>query len=323
VNVEVATAEKGKMAEEDKDGWTEVEVDNQPDEDKGEIEIETPVSEDVAPAVEDNETVRDEENEPELEGIETKGAEKRIRHLIKQRKERDEQLNEVKTELNQLRYQMAEAGKLKFDYDGALASAREGEISSKLENARTKFKDAYEAGNKDGVLEAQEELSEAKTDLKLLDQRKGWIKQQAEQYSNEQERRKHQYENTQTANIEPLAQEWAENNKWFGKNRTRTAVALSIDAELKEQGEDPSDPSFYKKVDSRLNEELPDKDSEEATPSKPRQVVAGRSRSPASKKVKLTSEDVRLAKKWSIPLERYAAEKAKADKADGDYTTVV
>ena len=309
--------------EEDKDGWTEVEVADQPNEDKEELEIETPVSEDVSLAVKDNETVRDEENEPELEGIETKGAEKRIRQLIKQRKERDEQLNEVKTELNQLRYQMAEAGKLKFDYDGALASAKEGEISSKLENARTKFKDAYEAGNKDGVLEAQEELSEAKTDLKLLDQRKGWIKQQAEQYSDEQERRKAQYENTQTANVDPLAQEWAEKNKWFGKNRTRTAVALSIDAELKEQGEDPSDPSFYKKVDSRLHEELPDKDSEEATPSKPRQVVAGRSRSPASKKVKLTSEDVRLAKKWSIPLERYAAEKAKADKADGDYTTVV
>ena len=309
--------------EEDKDGWTEVEVDDQPNEDKEELEIETPVSEAVSLAVEDNETVRDEENEPELEGIETKGAEKRIRHLIKQRKERDEQLNEVRTELNQLRYQMAEAGKLKFDYDGALASAKEGEISSKLENARTKFKDAYEAGNKDGVLEAQEELSEAKTDLKLLDQRKGWIKQQAEQYSNEQERRKHQYENTQTANVDPLAQEWAEKNKWFGKNRTRTAVALSIDAELKEQGEDPSDPSFYEKVDNRLHEELPEKGSEEATPSKPRQVVAGRSRSPASKKVKLTSEDVRLAKKWSIPLERYAAEKAKADKADGDYTTVV
>jgi hypothetical protein len=218
---------------------------------------------------------------------------------------------------------MSEVGKLKFNYDDALASAKEGEISSKLENARTKFKDAYEAGNKDGVLEAQEELSEAKTDLKLLDQRKGWIKQQAEQYSDEQERRKAQYENTQTANVDPLAQEWAEKNKWFGNNRTRTAVALSIDAELKEQGEDPSDPSFYKKVDSRLHEELPDKDSEEATPSKPRQVVAGRSRSPASKKVKLTSEDVRLAKKWSIPLERYAAEKAKADKADGDYTTVV
>ena len=314
--------------EEDKDGWTEIEVPDQPDENKEELEIEASVSQDVAPSVEVEEVVQNaetgkEEDAPELEGIETKGAEKRIRQLIKQRKDRDEELVKTREELNQLRYQMAEAGKLKFDYDDALATAKEGEISSRLENARNKFKDAYESGNKDGVLEAQEELSEAKTDLKLLDQRKGWIKQQAEEYSSEQKRRKTQYENSQTANVDPLAQEWAEKNKWFGKNRTRTAVALSIDAELKEQGEDPSDPSFYEKVDSRLREELPEKGSEEATPSKPRQVVAGRSRSPASKKVKLTSEDVRLAKKWSIPLERYAAEKAKADRADGDYTTVV
>ena len=316
------------MAEENKDGWTEIEVSDQPTDSKEEIEIETPVSEDVSPAVEVMETVKGEEedqekDEPELEGIETKGAEKRIRQLIKQRKERDEELEKVKAEINQLRYQMSEVGKLKFDYDDALVSAKEGEISSRLENARTKFKDAYESGNKDGVLEAQEELSEAKTDLKLLDQQKGWIKQQAEEYSNEQKRRKTQYENSETANIDPLAQEWAEKNKWFGKNRTRTAVALSIDAELKEQGEDPSDPSFYEKVDARLREELPEKNSEEATPQKPRQVVAGRSRSPASKKVKLTSEDVRLAKKWSIPLEKYAAEKAKAERSDGDYTTVV
>ena len=316
------------MAEENKDGWTEIEVSDQPTDSKEEIEIETPVSEDVSPAVEVMETVKGEEedqekDEPELEGIETKGAEKRIRQLIKQRKERDEELEKVKAEINQLRYQMSEVGKLKFDYDDALVSAKEGEISSRLENARTKFKDAYESGNKDGVLEAQEELSEAKTDLKLLDQQKGWIKQQAEEYSNEQKRRKTQYENSETANIDPLAQEWAEKNKWFGKNRTRTAVALSIDAELKEQGEDPSDPSFYEKVDARLREELPEKNSEEATPQKPRQVVAGRSRSPASKKVKLTSEDIRLAKKWSIPLERYAAEKAKAERSDGDYTTVV
>ena len=314
--------------EEDKGGWTEIEVSDQPTDSKEEIEIETPVSEDMSPAAEVIEAVQGEEEDqekdaPELEGIETKGAEKRIRQLIKQRKERDEELDKARAELNQLRYQMSEVGKLKFDYDDALASAKEGEISSRLENARTKFKDAYEAGNKDGVLEAQEELSEAKTDLKLLDQQKGWIKQQAEEYSNEQQRRKTQYENSETASIDPLAQEWAEKNKWFGKNRTRTAVALSIDAELKEQGEDPSDPSFYEKVDFRLREELPEKFSEEATPSKPRQVVAGRSRSPASKKVKLTSEDVRLAKKWSIPLEKYAAEKAKADKADGDYTTVV
>jgi ribosomal protein S20 len=314
------------MAEDKKDTeWTEIEISEPEPEIKEEIEIEALDPEDSSVAEEtQTETGSDqEESEPELEGIETKGAEKRIRQLIKQRKERDEELSSVRTELNQLRYQMGEAGKLKFDYDDALATAKEGEISSKLESARNKFKDAYDSGNKDNVLEAQEELSEAQTDLKLLNQQKAWIKKQAEEYSHEQQRRKTQYENTETSNVDPLAQDWAEKNKWFGKDRTRTAVALSIDAELKEKGEDPSDPSFYKKVDSRLREELPDKGSEGATPSKPRQVVAGRSHSPASKKVKLTSEDVRLAKKWSIPLERYAAEKAKAERADGDYTTVV
>ena len=318
-------ADEKKLEEDnDDDGgtWTEIEVPEQLDDKAQEV-----FSEDTVVVQEQEEVTEPEETEeveePELEGIETKGAEKRIRQLIRQRKERDEELGKVRSELNQLRYQMSEVGKLKFDYDDALATAKEGEINSKLETARNKFKDAYDAGNKDNVLEAQEELSEAQTDLKLLNQQKEWIKKQSEEYTKEQEKRKQEYESTSVEGVDPLAQEWAEKNKWFGKDRTRTAVALSIDAQLKESGEDPSDPSFYEKVDLRLREELPNKYSEEATPSKPRQRVAGRSHSPASKKVKLTSEDIRLAKKWSIPLERYAAEKAKAERSDGDYTTVV
>ena len=316
-----------KKLEDDNDDdsgtWTEIEV---PEELGAKVEEVLPEEEDDDDVVVEvqEETTEVGESEPELEGIETKGAEKRIRQLIRQRKDRDEELGKVRSELNQLRYQMSEVGKLKFDYDDALATAKEGEITSKLESARNKFKDAYDAGNKDNVLEAQEQLSEAQTDLKLLNQQKEWIKKQSEEYSREQEKRKQEYENTSVDGVDPLAKEWAEKNKWFGKDRTRTAVALSIDAELKESGEDPTDPSFYEKVDLKLREELPDKYSEEATPKKPRQRVAGRSHSPASKnKVKLTSEDVRLAKKWSIPLERYAAEKAKAERSDGDYTTVI
>ena len=313
------------MSVNEQDGWTEIDVDSPPQEDaKEEIEIETPVTE-TAEVVEETQTEVEKEEDPELEGIETKGAEKRIRQLIKQRKERDEELAKVHTELNQLRYQMSEVGKVKFNYDEALAHAKENAVKSQLESARTKFKDAYDAGDKDNVLQAQEDLSTAQTELRLLDQQKDWIKQQSKQYEQEQERRKQQYEESATTAVDPLATEWAEKNEWFGKDRTMTAVALSIDAELKERGEDPSDPSFYEKVDARLQQELPQKfGSEEATPSKPRQVVAGRSHSPASKgKVKLTKDDVSLAKKWNIPLEKYAAEKAKAERSDGDYTTVV
>ena len=55
----------------------------------------------------------------------------------------------------------------------------------------------------------------------------------------------------------------------------------------------------------------------------PSQVVSGSSRSsPNSKKVKLSQGDIRLANKWSIPLEKYAAEKLKTEKAEGEYTTI-
>jgi len=296
-----------------------------------EIETEEGVEIETKPEVQvEAELPSENKEEPELEGIETKGAEKRIRQLIKQRKERDEQLHQQQEEINQLRNQMSEAGKIKFDYDGALADAKEGEVQASLESARNKFKEAYDSGNRENVLAAQEEVADARAELKLLDQRKQWIKQQQEEYSSVQEQQVQQRESQQKAPyIDPLAKDWAESNDWFGKDRTATAVALSIDAELKEKGEDPSDPAFYEKVDIRLKEELPNKfgdseSSEEATPKKPKQVVAGRSHSPASKnKVKLTNEDVRLAKKWSIPLDRYAAEKAKAERSDGDYTTVV
>jgi hypothetical protein len=36
----------------------------------------------------------------------------------------------------------------------------------------------------------------------------------------------------------------------------------------------------------------------------------------------LSQEDVRLAEKWGIPLEQYAAEKLKVEKADGEYTNI-
>ena len=56
----------------------------------------------------------------------------------------------------------------------------------------------------------------------------------------------------------------------------------------------------------------------------PAQVVSGRSRlsQSNSNKVKLSKEDVRLAQKWNIPLEQYAAEKLKVSDADGNYTNV-
>ena len=107
-----------------------------------------------------------------------------------------------------------------------------------------------------------------------------------------------------------------------------TAAALAIDAELKGEGYDPTDQEFYQEINQRIQTAFPQKFGKsqnrvQENTSQPAQVVSGGSRSSPtnSKKVKLTKEDVRLAQKWDIPLERYAAEKLKVDDTDG-YTNI-
>ena len=80
------------------DSWGTVEIPNNTNEDKVEYEIEEEVVEAAQPepepeVKEEPETKSEVQEEPqELEGIETSGAQKRIRQLVKQRKEREEQV---------------------------------------------------------------------------------------------------------------------------------------------------------------------------------------------------------------------------------------
>ena len=108
-----------------------------------------------------------------------------------------------------------------------------------------------------------------------------------------------------------------------------TAAALAIDAELKNEGYDPNDNEFYQEINNRIKNTFPQKFGEvqervQENTSTPAQVVSGGSRSSPSsrKKIKLSQEDLRLAEKWNIPLETYAAQKLKVSEADGEYTNI-
>ena len=135
-----------------------------------------------------------------------------------------------------------------------------------------------------------------------------------------------QYQPPPQQSTDPKAEEWAARNDWFGQDNVKTAAALAIDAELKQEGYDPSDNDFYQEIDIRLNKAFNQESQErvQENPSTPAQVVSGASRlSPSSSsKVKLSKEDVRLAQKWNIPLEQYAAEKLKVEGAEGNYTNI-
>jgi len=308
----------------DKDEWNEIEVaESTEDSDKVEYEVEEEVKE--AAPVEDKKS-SEEEKPQELEGIETKGAEKRIRQLIRQRKERDEHIKELINQNEELTQSLGNKDKELFNVNKLSLDASEKQLNDKLELARQVYLEAFEEGDKERLLKAQEVLNDAQVDLKSVN----YAKENYPKMSESEETEPVQEEAKQV--YDPKAQTWAAENEWFGKDTIRTAAALAIDAELKGEGYSPDDEEFYNEVDRRLQNAFPqnyervqETEAEVASStSQPAQVVSGASRSSPSsnRKVKLSKEDVRLAQKWNIPLEQYAAEKLKVTQADGEYTNV-
>ena len=294
----------------DKEEWSDIETPNE--EQKIEIEIE---KEEAKEEVQETKT---------KEGKRDTNAEKRIAQLIRQRRERDQQITaliqkneELSGSLRTKDNEVNQVNKLSLD-------ASEKQLTDKLELARTVYMEAFEEGEKEKLLKAQEMLNEAQADLKAVSSAKQDY-EEVEEVAPVQP----QYQPPPQQSTDPRAEEWAARNSWFGQDNIKTAAALAIDAELKEEGFNPSDDTFYQEIDNRINkafsqnvEETTERVQEE--PSTPAQVVSGSSRSSpsSSSKVKLSKEDVRLAQKWNIPVEQYAAEKLKVEGAEGNYTNV-
>ena len=294
----------------EKEEWSDIEAPNE--EQKIEIEIEK----------EEEEEVQETKSE---EGKRDTNAEKRIAQLIRQRRERDQQItaliqkNEVLSgSLRTKDNEVHQVNKLSLD-------ASEKQLTDKLELARTVYMEAFEEGEKEKLLKAQEMLNEAQADLKAVSSAKLDYEEVEEVAPVQPQYRPPPPQPT----TDPRAEEWASRNSWFGQDNIKTAAALAIDAELKEEGFNPSDNDFYQEIDNRINKAF-SQNTEKTTErvqemsSTPAQVVSGSSRSSPSSagKVKLSREDVRLAQKWNIPLEQYAAEKLKVEGADGNYTNV-
>lgn len=321
--------------------WSTVEPVKGEEQEKIEFEIEgqeqeTEQVEAVAPEPkkEEPQAVVEDKTPEELEGIETSGAQKRIRQLVKQKKEREEEVEKLvaANKEMQLKLQSQEEEYKKALVDNATSS--EGQVQERLELARDAYKRAVDSGDSDIILRAQEALNSAQQDtVRFADYKKqldSYTVQQPQQEAPAQQPQQQQAPTYEGYDMKAV--QWASKNEWFNSDQIMTAAALTIDAQLKEEGFDPTDDEFYEEVDKRLADTFPHKfGGNTATnpvpqeTSQPAQVVAGASRTPStssSKKVKLTQEDVRLADKWGISLEQYAAEKLKVERAEGEYTTI-
>jgi len=286
------------------------------------VEVVEEESEDKVEAVEEKaedkvEVVEEKVEEPsdELETY-SKNVQNRIKkqtakyHQEKRDKEEAQRLAEtLLQENNNLKAQNKQLDSGYLNQYGA-------KVEAQMNAARQAYKEAYESGDSDAVVKAQEFLSRATIDS----DRYNVAKQRADQRLSVEQA---QPEQSQQAPVQqqqaappppqedPKARSWAEKNTWFGQDEVMTYAAFGIHRKMvEEEGFDPMSDEYYNEVDRRLLSEFPTKLGVKKTGGSTQVAPAGSSASRSTKKgrrtVTLTPSQVAMAKRLNVPLEEYA-----------------
>jgi len=181
--------------------------------------------------------------------------------------------------------------------------------AKELEEAKRKYKAAYESGDGDAVTAAQEELVSAKLKVERINNFRPKALQPTE--TPVQQAQVPQPPASGAVYRDEKAEAWKDRNRWFNKDREMTGFALAVHERLvEEEGIDPRSDTYYERIDARMREKFPEKFQESGNGGneKPRRssVVSPATRSTAPKKVVLTPSAVSIAKRLGIPLELYA-----------------
>jgi hypothetical protein len=214
----------------------------------------------------------------------------------------------------QSRAQQLEQQYLKSDEE-RLTEAK-GRVETQVVALKQIIRKAREEGDVDTETEAQQRLASLTYEQNQIDranqERVAWAAQQQAAAQQPAQQPVQQ----QPRQVDPRVEEWAERNKWYGRDNVMTHAAWGIHRQLIQvEGFDPSSDEYYDELDKRIRESFPHKFAENnagtqrATRSV--QTVAPASRSTgvnnaARRTVKLTPSQVAIAKKLGVPLEEYA-----------------
>jgi hypothetical protein len=185
-------------------------------------------------------------------------------------------------------------------------------LQSQTEAAKRAYKEAYDAGDSDKMIEAQQALSNIAVETQRYNTAKVRAEQQAKARVAQQQQPVQQQPVQQQAQPDPRAMEWKDKNTWFGEDKIMTAAAFALHNQLtEEEGFDPNTEEYYSEVDSRMRKEFPHKFQTAKKSGGGSQVAsasssASRSNKQGRRSVKLSHSQVAIAKKLGVPLEEYA-----------------
>ena len=271
-------------------------VDDTPPEDRGRTLMDEPPKE-----------VTDEELSKYDESVQ-----KRIKHFTKgyhEERRAKEAAEREKEEAYKLAQVVLEENKrLKGSVNqnqAALLEQAKRVVSNEVDSAKRMYREAYESGDTDKLVEAQEALTTAKIRADKVNNFKPTPLQEEETPVQTVQ------QPTRAAPVDEKLLAWQDQNQWFGSNKRMTAYALGLHEDLVGEGIPSGSEEYYRRINADIRERFSDQfGAEESVDAKPQRtksnVVAPATRSTAPKKIVLTQTQVNLAKRLGVPLELYA-----------------
>lgn len=200
------------------------------------------------------------------------------------------------------------------EYIATVKAAAETEV----EVAKRNYREAYDSGDTEKLVDAQEALMQAS--LKL-DRTKNFKPTLQDNETEVQLPQRSQADNKPQP-VDPKFADWQRrNSNWFQKDEEMTDAAMGLHKKLyREYGpEYIGTDDYYERIDKTIRKRFPEAftnsepEPQKPQKSKPSTVVASAKRSTAPKRVKLTATQAALARKFKLTPEQYAREVLKLE----------
>jgi len=282
--------------------------DNTPSEDRNKPPMEEKVKEDLY--------------NDELEDYSTKVKKKLIqmkRLAHEERREKENALREQQEAITFAQKMMQENQRLKSNLNNSeknvLATVQRA-VAMEMDAAKRAYREAYDSGDTDKVMDAQEKLTQATLKAEKVKNFRPPALQEQETPVQIESQPAPQFR------PDPSAQAWQQENTWFGEDEEMTSLALGLHEKLKREGVQVSSQEYYRKIDATIRKRFPEKFEDEAEqnerPAARRSsVVAPATRSTAPKRVRLNPSEMSLAKKLNLTPEQYAKAKLEMEANNG------
>ena len=285
----------------DDDGFEIEVVDDTPEEDRGKPRR----AEGADPKVPDDDEIQSY----------SEGVQKRIKQLKfeyhEERRAKEEAArlqDEALKYAQQVQQENARLLKTLEEGEGVLVNQAKGRVSAELDKAKAAYKAAYETGDPDALIEAQEKLTMLQNEKIRYENYKPQPRQQ------QAPQPQYQQPTPQPNRPSDRALQWAQRNDWFEKDSEMTGYAYGLHEKLVKSGVAPDTEEYYNQIDNAVRRVFPDRfddvSFEETAPQRQTgNVVAPAARSGKKpRKVQLTSTQVSLAKRLGLSNEQYAAQ---------------